>query len=324
MAISNSYFDDIMRSYDALRMQHRHELNKRFDEVYVKIPEYKTLEESVPTISMSYTRKLLDGDTTAREELKKRLSEITAEKEQLLLQNGFPKDYLQMQYTCHLCQDTGFVNGDKCICLKNALLHFNYAQSNIDDLLETDNFNTLSEEYYEGEDLLHFREAVALCHDIVDNFHIKKESLLLYGNVGVGKSFLSCCIAKEVLDLGYSVLYFSSSHLFDILAKSSFGKESKENLYTNKEDIYNCDLVVIDDLGTELPNSFVLSSLFSLITERLLRNKSTIISTNLNLNDLSDLYSDRIVSRIIAKYKLCKLSGPDIRIYKKTASMKRK
>ena len=323
MAMNNTQFDAIMRKYDKLQLQHQYELSKRFDEVYAKIPEYKTLEESIPTVSMSYTRRLLDGDAAARDALKAALAEISSKKKQLLLQNGFPEDYLEMQYNCPACKDTGYIGGEKCFCLKKQILSVSYEQSNIAKLLETDNFSTLSEEYYEGEDLLHFREAVALCHNIVDNFESNKENLLLYGSVGVGKSFLSCCIAKELLDKGYSVLYFSSSHLFDVLAENDFRKDSKENLYTSKEDIYNCDLVVIDDLGTEITNSFVFTSLFSLITERILRNKSTIISTNLTLKHLMDLYSDRIFSRITAKYKLCKLSGPDIRIDKKTASIRK-
>lgn len=323
MAMNNTQFDAIMRKYDKLQLQHQYELSKRFDEVYAKIPEYKTLEESIPTVSMSYTRRLLDGDVAARDALKASLAEISSKKKQLLLQNGFPEDYLEMQYNCPACKDTGYIGGEKCSCLKKQILSVSYEQSNIAKLLETDNFSTLSEEYYEGEDLLHFREAVALCHNIVDNFESNKENLLLYGSVGVGKSFLSCCIAKELLDKGYSVLYFSSSHLFDVLAENDFRKDSKENLYTSKEDIYNCDLVVIDDLGTEITNSFIFTSLFSLITERILRNKSTIISTNLTLKHLMDLYSDRIFSRITAKYKLCKLSGPDIRIYKKTASIRK-
>lgn len=323
MAMNNTQFDAIMRKYDKLQLQHQYELSKRFDEVYAKIPEYKTLEESIPTVSMSYTRRLLDGDVAARDALKASLAEISSKKKQLLLQNGFPEDYLEMQYNCPACKDTGYIGGEKCSCLKKQILSVSYEQSNIAKLLETDNFSTLSEEYYEGEDLLHFREAVALCHNIVDNFESNKENLLLYGSVGVGKSFLSCCIAKELLDKGYSVLYFSSSHLFDVLAENDFRKDSKENLYTSKEDIYNCDLVVIDDLGTEITNSFIFTSLFSLITERILRNKATIISTNLTLKHLMDLYSDRIFSRITAKYKLCKLSGPDIRIYKKTASIRK-
>lgn len=316
MSINNAHYDAIMRSYDRLRLQHKHEQNRHFEEIYEKIPQYKVLDESLPGISIAYAKRVIEGDFSAKKELNNKLREIAKEKEYLLLQNGYPKDYLKMPYTCPACQDTGYVKGEKCTCLKNKLLSVLYEQSNVAKLLEDNNFNTLSEQYYEGEDLIRFREIVKLCHNFADNFECKKENLLLYGSVGVGKSFLSLCVAKEVLDKGNSVLYFSSSRLFDVLAENDFGKDSKENLYTDKEDIYNCDLVVIDDLGTEMSNSYVFTSLFSLITERILRNKSTIISTNLSLKDLNELYSDRVFSRISANYKLCKMSGPDIRIHK--------
>lgn len=317
MAMNNAQFDAIMRKYDQIQLQHKHELNKRFEEIYAKIPEYKSLDEAVSSVSMNYGRQVIEGNTASLSTLKSQLADLSARKGALLEKNGYPKDYLVLQYDCPLCKDTGYIHGEKCVCLKNQILSVMYAQSNIAELLKTDNFDTLSEKYYEGEDLRRFREAVALCHNIVDNFDTKKENLFLYGDVGVGKSFLSCCVAKELLDKGYSVLYFSSSHLFDVLKESDFRKDSKENLYTSKEDIYNCDLVVIDDLGTELANTYVFTSLFSLINERILRNKATIISTNLSLKDLRDLYSDRIFSRITTNYKLCLLSGQDIRIYKK-------
>ena len=317
MAMDNAQFDAIMRKYDQMQFQNKHELNKRFEEVYTKIPEYKALEEAVSTIAMAYGRQLIEGSNSALDTLKGELSDLSSQKEELLIKNGFPKDYLTMQYNCPSCKDTGYIGNEKCSCLKNRILSVMYEQSNIASLLETDNFSTLSDKYYHGEDLQRFQEAVNLCHRFIDNFDKEKDNLFLYGNVGVGKSFLSCCIAKELLDKGHSVLYFSSAHLFDVLANSDFGKDSKESLYTSKEDIYNCDLVVIDDLGTELTNSYVSTRLFSLINERILRNKSTIISTNLSLKDLREVYSDRIFSRITTKYKLCKLSGPDIRIYKK-------
>ena len=317
MALNNSQYDAIMREYDQMQSQHQYELSKRRDEIFEKIPEYEALTYSTPSFAMSCTLKAIAGDSSAVATAKEELQRIKARKQELLLQIGYPADYLEIQYNCSACQDTGYINGEKCACLKKRILSITYAQSNLSELLKKNNFDTISEQYYTGDDLLRFREAVSICHNMVDNFENEKESILFHGNVGVGKSFLSCCVAKELLDRGYSVLYFSSSNLFDTLANSTFGKDSKENLYTSKEDIYNCDLVVIDDLGTELTNSLVFTELFSLITERILRNKSTIISTNLNLADLSNLYSERIISRIIANYKLCKLSGPDIRIYKK-------
>lgn len=317
MALANSQYDAIMREYDKIRTQHDYELDKRTEEIFEQVPGYKELHESVSTLSCSYFQKAMAGDQNAPIDAKTELRKIKAQKEELLKQFGYPVDYLEKKYTCSSCKDTGFVNNKQCDCLKQKILSITYAQSNISKLLEKNNFCTLSEEYYTGDDLLLFREAVEVCHDMVRAFPHQKNNILFHGSVGVGKSFLSCCVAKEILDKGYSVLYFSSSNLFETLANSTFDKDSKENLYTTKEDIYNCDLVVIDDLGTELTNSFVLSELFSLITERTLRDKSTIISTNLSLTDLSNLYSERIISRIISNYNLCKMSGPDVRIYKK-------
>ena len=141
--------------------------------------------------------------------------------------------------------------------------------------------------------------------------------MFFYGTVGTGKSFLSGCIAKELLQQGCSVIYFSSSGLFETLARYSFDFREKEALYGFCEDLYGCDLLIIDDLGTEVTNNFVTSQLFACLNERNLRRKSSIISTNLNLSELRDRYSDRIFSRITSNYSLCKLTGPDIRICRK-------
>jgi DNA replication protein DnaC len=135
--------------------------------------------------------------------------------------------------------------------------------------------------------------------------------------VGTGKSFLSGCIAKELIENGHSVIYFSASGLFETLSQFSFDYKNKDELHGIYEDLYSCDLLIIDDLGTELTNNFVTSQLFSCLNERHMRRKSTIISTNLSLEELRNRYSDRIFSRITSNYNLCKLSGPDIRIYKK-------
>ena len=140
-------------------------------------------------------------------------------------------------------------------------------------------------------------------------------NLFLCGNTGVGKSFLSHCIMKEALDRSYSALYFTAGELFDLLADARFGR-SQESL-TRELPVYECDLLVIDDLGTELTNSFVAVQLFRLLNDRILRKRSTIISTNLTLNELSGIYTERVFSRITSHYTIIKLIGEDIRIQKK-------
>ena len=159
------------------------------------------------------------------------------------------------------------------------------------------------------------KQAVELCMDFIRTFDGEFKNLFFYGDTGTGKTFLSNCVAKELLDTGHSVIYFSSSSLFHIFEKNDFGRE--EGVSEDYQNIFGCDLLIIDDLGTELPNSFTTSRLFLCLNERILRQKSTIISTNLGLQQLVDIYSERTFSRISSNYTMIKLFGNDIRLQKK-------
>ena len=140
---------------------------------------------------------------------------------------------------------------------------------------------------------------------------------MIYGNTGVGKTFISNCIAKELLDRSYTVIYLTSFQLFDILEKNKFSKDYDNPEIQNQFNfILSCDLLIIDDLGTELTNSFINTQLYLCINERYLREKSTIISTNLSLDNINTKYSERIFSRLISNYTLLKIVGADIRLTK--------
>ena len=155
----------------------------------------------------------------------------------------------------------------------------------------------------------------SVCHYFIDHFDDEFNNLYFYGDTGIGKTFLSNCIAKELLDRGYSVIYFTAFQLFDILGRDKFGRN--ENASDAHQNIFGCDLLIIDDLGTELSNSFTSSQLFLCLNERILRRKSTIISTNLRMNQLADIYSERVLSRISSSYTVMNLFGADIRILKR-------
>ena len=322
MALSNPQYEAIIKNYERTRDDNRHLLETRRAQVYASVPEYQKLEESVSGLAASAARLVLEGDDSALTQLKAKLSEISKQRTDLLTGAGFSADYLEPFYTCPLCQDTGYVTGseglrEKCRCFRQQEISILYAQSNIQDMIKRENFNTLSYEYYQGEDLQHFKAAVHLSKDFTENFKECFRNLFFYGTVGTGKSFLSGCIAGELLQSGFSVIYFSASGLFDRLARYAFDSKAKEALQDFYEDLYQCDLLIIDDLGTEVTNSFVTSQLFACLNERSLRKKSVIISTNLSLEELRDRYSDRIFSRITSNFSLCKLTGPDIRIYRK-------
>lgn len=318
MALSNSQYDTIMRAYEDRQNRNRHILQERTSYVYRQVDGYRQLCESIAAISVSQGKKLLEGDENALADLKHTLNRLSAMKTDLLLGAGLPADYLSPIYDCPDCQDTGYINGQKCHCFKQAVIDLLYEQSGIHDMLREENFDTLSYDYHEGEDLVIFKKNVNTCKKFVNSFPTDYDNLFFYGTVGTGKSFLSGCIARELIEKGCSVIYFSAAGLFETLSRSLFDYKNKDEFHSLHEDLYGCDLLIIDDLGTECINNVTASQFFSLLNERHLNKKATIISTNLFLEDIQNRYSERIFSRIIDNYTICKFTGPDIRRLKKT------
>lgn len=320
MPLTNTQYDKILRDYENRQLKNRRELEQRTAYVYDRVPGYRELEDRVAAVSVSQGKKYLAGDEQAMEELKLLISELSFQKARLLTDAGLPGDYLKPVYTCPDCRDTGYIDGQKCHCFRQAMISLLYEQSHMREMLQNDNFRALSYEYYQGDDLTRFKNAVITCQNFIKNFNSDYHNLFFYGTVGTGKTFLSNCTAKELIESGHSVIYFSAAGLFDLLSRYSFDYKSKEEERECHADLYQCDLLIVDDLGTELTNQFVASRLFSLLNERHMGKKATIISTNLSLEELRDRYSDRIFSRITSHYELCKLTGPDIRMYKKRLS----
>ena len=331
MPLSNSQYDEIMHEYDERQLNNRHILEARRKEVSDKLPRLKEIDAKVASTSVRQARLCLDGDTNALSSLKKELAELSHEREQLLTSNGFPADYLSPVYTCPDCRDTGYIEGKKCHCFKQAIINTVYAQSNILKTLEVENFSNFCYDFYSKEEKNKLtglssyetaEKAVRECHYFIDDFKNKPKNLLFYGKTGVGKTFLTNCVAKELLDLGYSVIYFTAFQLFDILSKGVFEKDS--DAIETHHNIFDCDMLVIDDLGTELINSFTSSQLFLCVNERLIRQKSTIISTNLGLEQIKDYYSERTFSRILDSYTFINLfAEEDIRKQKRTRIISR-
>lgn len=326
MALKNFQYNKILREYDSRQLQNRYLLEKRTKEIYENIPEFKEIDQRIVSGSIADTKKLLMGDSSALNKLKEDNLDLSMRKIELLCEYGYPSDYLLPIYTCSECNDTGYIGNDKCHCFKQAIVNLVYSQSNIQIAIAKENFNTFSFQYYPNDyveestkltPLDNAKKVVQSCKDFIKNFDNTYENILLYGNTGVGKTFLANCIAKELLDKSYTVIYLTAFQLFDILEKNKFGKNNENYEAENQFDyILDCDLLIIDDLGTELNNTFVTSQLYLCINERHLRQKSTIISTNLSWNDLNRNYSERIFSRITSNYLLLKIVGDDIRLKK--------
>lgn len=323
MALQNFQYDIIMREYSRRQSQVQHVLEEHRSEAFAKVPRLLEIDQTVAGLSAEKIRSMLSGKPGSVDELKEEVAALAAERTALLLENGFPADYLEPHYFCPSCQDTGYIDGHKCACFKKAEIELLYTQSNLAEILQKENFDHFSFEWYsdtmknEATGLTArdtAKRAYDMARNFVRDFDSRFQNLFLYGSTGVGKTFLSHCIAHDLLESSHCVLYFSAFDLFDRLAQTAFSRKSETD--PGEEFILDCDLLIIDDLGTELTNSFVSSQLFLCINERIARRKSTIISTNLKLEDFSSTYSERTFSRIASNYQMIKLIGNDIRIQK--------
>lgn len=328
MALNREQHNRIMRVYQERRFQHLQERRQRAEEISLKLPSYDRLSEEAAQLRTEQAKSLLSHDGSRAEALAERIAGIEAEKKALLLQNGYPEDYLELQYTCPLCRDTGYVNNEKCGCQKKLISELIYRQkAGLPEALWEDSFQTYDFSLFDDTDPIpellrqtgkrvtqraYMQTVVPLLKKYAEEFPQKGGSLLLTGQTGTGKTFLSNCIAKEVIDRCQQVLYVRAGDFFDAMARESFERrEGQEALQTDAA--ATCDLLIIDDLGTERRTEFTLSRLFSLVSDRLARKKGTIISTNLDGNNIKHLYGERMTSRL-AQYTVIPFYGKDLRL----------
>lgn len=324
MSLSNTQYNMLMRRYEARQLKNQRIIMERTRLAYRNLPRLAEIDNEVSSLAVAQAKMLIEGNETSFASLRRRRQALAAEKKQLLADYGYPNDYFEPPCTCPDCKDTGYIDGQKCHCFEQAAIDLVYTQSNIRRILETENFDNFTFEYYSDEQinpttglssLATARQAVQICREFIGAFDTEFRNLFFYGDTGTGKTYLSNCVAKELLDSGHSAIYFTASSLFQIFEKHAFGKtrDAEEDYHH----IFECDLLIIDDLGTEFSNTFTVSQLFLCLNERILRQKSTIISTNLSLSQLAELYSERTFSRISSSYTIIKLFGNDIRIQKK-------
>ncbi|MBR4795654.1 MAG: ATP-binding protein [Lachnospiraceae bacterium] len=326
MPLSNSQYDSLKREYDSRRLNAFHEVNNHKEELYKKEPEILKIDQSIASLSIKHAERLLEGDETAIVSLKKSLIDLNEKKAALMSNLGVDMSYIEPDFKCKDCKDTGFVNGKRCHCFEQASMNILYNQSNLINALSDENFENFNYDIFSDNpaDAVNnqtpyqaIKNAVIKCRSFIDSFDEKHGNLFIFGPTGVGKTFLSNCVAKDLIDRGKSVIYFSAFGLFDVFKENAYNKTSDaQDMYQN---IFNCDLLIIDDLGTEISNSYTTSQLFMCINERILRHKSTIISTNLDLEGLRNSYTERTFSRISRNYDFIRLVGKDLRLITRRA-----
>lgn len=351
MGLTNTQYDSIRRVYDRRQTENHRIEQQRREEVYRKVPVLREIDRARAERAIGRVRQSLapdrgnegmpssSGDSAGLSASdRSRISAAVASgrtaelKKEYLVQAGFPADYLDPVYQCSDCRDTGLVSGRHCHCFNREVIRLFYTQSGLGEVLLKENYDTLRMDYY-PEDIispktgmtsrLMMEQAVSGCHHFTDAFIsdtkvADAQYLMLTGEPGLGKTFLTHCIANDLIGKGFSVIYYSAGELFDKLAKVQFRKDyDPREKPVSEEFLTGCDVLIIDDLGTELTNSFTTSALFRLLNGRIAHSKSMVISTNLSMPELRDLYSERITSRILERFNIYELFGKDIRIQKR-------
>lgn len=320
MPLNDLQYNKLMKNYDRIRYKNLAEEASRKRHVYNSFPVLKDIEDELFKERNNFFQGVLSGTDTSLSQ--KEIDRLEKEKADIINAH-FPKDYLEPIYDCPLCKDTGLIDNVHCPCFKKTAIELLYAESNHKNVNKTHTFENFDYSLYPKDYIIKERGMSAYdnivritehCKNFVKNFDSHNDNIFLFGNVGVGKTYLTDCIFNALVNSLHTVIYLTAIEFFTLLENAKFDNDFK---YNSDNNIYNslldCDLLIIDDLGTEMVTNLSLSNMFHYINDRLLRNKSTVISSNYEPRALRDTYSERVISRITGNYDSLRIYGNDLR-----------
>ncbi len=317
----------ISEEYEKTRADQEQKRLERIQGVYRNIPRIREIDEEIKRSGFLNIQMLVKDPEHAKEQnqkFKALVGVLNEERAKLLRENGVPEDFDRVQYLCRDCEDTGFIGSKRCHCYEQRLMDSIYTSSNLSNVLKGKTFDNFLLSYYSDELILDgtmterknaenvLKAAIRFC----DQFEESK-NLFFYGRTGVGKTFLTGCIANQIMQQQKTVLYTRATRLFSMYEEYRFGKhENRTELKKTLDRAYEVDLLVIDDLGTENITRPTVSFLFDLMNERLDKNRKMIFSSNFLLDELSKAYTSRFTSRIFESFEILNLQAKDIRVQK--------
>lgn len=293
------------------------ELQRRLELVYSKCPKIQTLDNDIRISMLDVIGVMLrkNGDVEASvNNIGESNLYLQNERRQALVDAGFPADYLDLGDMCPICGDTGFTGNSPCSCLMELYKEEQAKELSNMLFIGGEAFENFRLDYYSDEFKNHMSLVLEMCKAYADTFGKTSDNLFFTGAPGLGKTFLSSCIAKVVFEKGYSVVYSTAVQAFSAFEKAHFDRDTASQSETER--LLGCDLLILDDLGTEMTTTFTTSALYQLINTRLTSGKKTIISTNMTVSDIGTRYSAQISSRIGGEYLPVMFFGEDIRILK--------
>ncbi len=336
--MATSELDFLLVEYEQKKRDAEFDLQKRKEKIYKKIPRLEEIDDKINKISINKTKSILINQLTnsLNTEFENELLKLKEEKENILRKENIDNSYFKPKYECDKCKDTGYITypdkkTEMCNCLKQRLINISYNKSNLSNLQKENfnnfNFNKFSNEVNIGKYNMNIspreniRNIKMASENFIKNFeNPDTKNLFFTGNTGLGKTYMTNCIANEILKKGRTVLYQTAPVLLENIIDNKFNKYKTNNTSDFNNQVLNVDLLIIDDLGTECINSMKLSELFTILNSRSLNlnNKvtKTIISTNLSIEKIFNVYEERIGSRIAGFYDIYYFFGDDLRLIK--------
>jgi DNA replication protein DnaC len=324
MSYEPSVISAATRQLEAIRQNREAQFSQRQRDIYAKIPRTQEIDRrlraTIPALLAVALRNKQNGSDAISAMKAENLS-LQREREQLLIQAGYSPKALEDTPICSLCGDSGWNGANMCSCLRELCTREQIRQlSSLLDLqgqsFEGFRLDYYSEDAEKGSAGLSPRAIMtgnhAICSDFARQFPDHPcRNLFLNGAPGLGKTYLSACIAREVSERGFSVVYDTAGNIFSQFEARKFEKDADAQESTRR--YLNCDLLIMDDLGSEMTTSFTQSVLYDIVNTRLIQNRRTVISSNLSMRDVAKRYSPQIYSRLSGEYQSLLFVGEDIR-----------
>lgn len=307
--IREAYRTKYLRAYEIA--------NERMAEIHAKSPEIDAIDRELRLTGAEIALAVIGTGEGYREKLaaaEAKNMALQAKRAEILSALGYPADYTLPPYECPKCKDSGFIDTKMCDCMRRELVMAAYETSGLGALMRTQSFESFDLSFYNAEngDRSRMQSNFDQLRDYAERFTMESESLLLVGPTGLGKTHLSTAIARRIIERGYDVYYTSAIGMFSDFEHARFGNGT-ERAAAEPNRYVDCDLLILDDLGTEVSNQFVNACLYTVLNNRINLKRPTIISTNLKGKEIKERYADRIASRLLCEYKPYIFVGQDVR-----------
>ncbi len=328
MAYNTEVLRRARQRLEAAKADRESQYRERLQTVYAQLPRVRQIDIELRKSMVLATQAIFAGGENAQEAMEtvKQANLALQQERKSLIDSHFGVDYLNEDPICAHCGGVGYVGSQMCSCLQELCRQEQKKELTLltcgDGCFEDFRLDYYPDTLFPGSNVTIraiMQKTYQDCRNYAEQFGNHSQNLLFSGDTGLGKTYLSACIARMVADKGYSVAYESAVHLFEKMERAKFA--SDENALRQTQAFMDCDLLIIDDLGTELGGQFVTTTLYTIINDRLLRGKATIISTNLTVEEMSKRYSPQILSRLRGSYKRLTFVGEDIRILKNRRTM---